>query len=107
MRTIAGCLILVTACIFVAPNSQELHNRYDEPDQERFTGEFTFDLFNITNRVNVSALNTVCECDLPAADFSTAALPGTIASLNPLFGFDTPRQTLNPSQFQYGFNLSF
>jgi hypothetical protein len=61
----------------------------------------------ITNRVNVSDLNTVCECDLPAASFSTANFPGTIASLNPLFGFDTPRQTLNPFQFQYGFKLSF
>ncbi len=106
MRTIAGCLIVVTTSVFVAPNSQELRNRYDEPDQERFTGEFTSDLFDIS-RVNVSDLNTVCEYDLPAGDFSTAALPGTIASLNPLFGFDTPRQTLNSFQFQYGFKLSF
>jgi len=74
---------------------------------ERFLGEFTFDLFNVTNRVNVSDLNTVCECDLPAASFGSAALPSTIASLNPLFGFDTPRQTLNPFQFQYGFKLRF
>lgn len=74
---------------------------------ERLTGELTFDLFNITNRVNVSDLNTVCECDLPAASFSPAALAGTIASLNPLFGFDKPRETLNPFQFQYGFKLLF
>jgi hypothetical protein len=74
---------------------------------ERLRGEFTFDLFNITNRVNVSDLNTVCECDLPAASFSAGALKSTAASLNPLFGFDTPRQTLNPFQFQYGFKLRF
>jgi hypothetical protein len=74
---------------------------------EHLTGEFTFDLFNVTNRVNVSDLNTVCECDNPAANFSPIALPGTIASLNPLFGFDKPRQTLNPFQFQYGFKLRF
>jgi len=74
---------------------------------ERLTGEFTFDLFNVTNRVNVSDLNTVCECDLPAASFSPAGLSGTISSLNPLFGFDQPRQTLNPFQFQYGFKLHF
>jgi hypothetical protein len=74
---------------------------------ERFTGELTFDLFNATNRANVSDLNTVCECDLPAASFSRSALPGTIASLNPLFGFDTARQTLNPFQFQYGFKVHF
>jgi hypothetical protein len=74
---------------------------------ERLRGEFTFDLFNITNRVNVSDLNTVCACDLPAASFSPSALKGTAASLNPLFGFDTPRQTLNPFQFQYGFKVRF
>ncbi len=74
---------------------------------ERLTGEFTFDVFNISNRVNVSDLNTVCECDLPAADFSRANLAATTASLNPLFGFDTPRETLNPFQFQYGFKLQF
>jgi outer membrane receptor protein involved in Fe transport len=74
---------------------------------ERLTGELTFDLFNVTNRLNVSDLNAVCECDLPAASFNPAALQSTIGSLNPLFGFDTPRQTLNPFQFQYGFKLSF
>lgn len=74
---------------------------------ERLSGEFTFDLFNVTNRNNVSDLNTVCECDLPASAFSSSGLAGTIATLNPLFGFDTPRQTLNPFQFQYGFKLHF
>jgi hypothetical protein len=81
--------------------AREVHFR------EKLTGEFTFDLFNVTNRVNVSDLNTVCECDLPAAKFSPAALPSTIGSLNPLFGFDEPRATLNPFQFQYGFKVSF
>lgn len=75
---------------------------------ERLRGEVTFDLFNVTNRVNVSDLNTVCECDLPAVNFNRASLPTTISTLlNPLFGFDTPRQTLNPFQFQYGFKLRF
>jgi outer membrane receptor protein involved in Fe transport len=77
--------------------------------KERLTGELTFDLFNVTNRVNVSDLNTVCECDLPAASFSPANLAATIAS-NPLFGlygFNQPRQTLNLFQFQYGFKLHF
>jgi hypothetical protein len=76
---------------------------------EHLTGEFTFDLFNATNRVNVSDLNTVCECDLPAASFNPANLAATIAS-NPLFGlygFNQPRETLNPFQFQYGFKLRF
>lgn len=75
--------------------------------KENLRGEFTFDLFNVTNRVNVSDLNTVCECDLPATAFSRSALAGTIATLNPLFGFDTSRQTLNSFQFQYGFKLRF
>lgn len=74
---------------------------------ERFIGDFTFDVFNVTNRVNVSDLNTVCECDLAASAFSRSALAGTIASLNPLFGFDTARATLNPFQFQYGFKVHF
>ncbi|HKV40809.1 MAG TPA: TonB-dependent receptor, partial [Blastocatellia bacterium] len=74
---------------------------------ERVRGELTFDLFNVTNRVNVSDLNTVCECDLPATNFSPGALKGTIASLDKLFGFDTARQTLNPFQFQYGFKVRF
>ncbi|HLJ26053.1 MAG TPA: TonB-dependent receptor [Candidatus Angelobacter sp.] len=74
---------------------------------ERFTGEFTFDFFNVINRVNVSDLNTVCECDLAASAFSKSTLSSTIAALNPLFGFNTPRQTLNPFQFQYGFKVHF
>jgi outer membrane receptor protein involved in Fe transport len=74
---------------------------------ERLRGELTLDLFNVTNRVNVSDLNTVCECDLPASSFGPAALKGTIGSLNPLFGFDTARETLNPFQVQYGFKLRF
>ena len=74
---------------------------------ERLSGEFTFDFFNVTNRVNVSDLNTVCECDLSASAFSRSALAGTVASLNPLFGFNTPRETLNPFQFQYGFKVHF
>jgi hypothetical protein len=36
MRTIAGCFI-VAASTLLAQSSQELHNRYGEPDQERFT----------------------------------------------------------------------
>jgi hypothetical protein len=75
--------------------------------RERLTGELTFDFFNITNRANVSDLNTVCECDLSAASFSKANLATTVAGLNPLFGFNTPRQTLNPFQVQYGFKLRF
>jgi hypothetical protein len=75
--------------------------------KEHLSGELTFDMFNITNRANISDLNTVCECDLPASAFSSGALHGTIGSLNSLFGFDTARQTLNPFQFQYGFKLRF
>jgi len=42
---------------------------------------------------------------LRAANFSPAALAGVMATLNPLFGLDTHRQTRNP--FQYGFKLHF
>jgi hypothetical protein len=68
--------------------------------RERLSGEFTFDLFNLTNRVNISNLNTVCECD----NSSLLIKPG---SLNPIFGFTTVRSTLNPFQLQYGFKLHF
>ncbi|MFY9803008.1 MAG: hypothetical protein WA211_14515 [Candidatus Acidiferrales bacterium] len=37
MRTIAACLFVVAASGLLAPSSQELHSRYGEPDQERFT----------------------------------------------------------------------
>ena len=74
---------------------------------ERFIGEVTFDLFNVTNRLNATDLNTVCGCDRSAASFSRVSLPATITSLNPLLLFDTPRTTLNPFQFQYGFKLRF
>ncbi|MBV9180823.1 MAG: TonB-dependent receptor [Acidobacteria bacterium] len=75
--------------------------------REHVTGELTFDLFNVSNRLNVTDLNTVCGCDLPASSFSPSALPSTMGSLNPLLLFDTPRQTLNPFQFQYGFKVRF
>jgi hypothetical protein len=68
--------------------------------REHLSGEFTFDLFNVTNRVNISNLNTVCECDDPGLLVKPNAL-------NPLFGFNTARSTLNPFQFQYGFKLHF
>src|SRR5712692_6284989 len=74
---------------------------------ERLSGELTFDLFNVTNRLNVSDLNTVCGCDLPAAIFAPANLQATSSSLNPLLLFNTPRQTLNLFQFQYGLKLHF
>jgi hypothetical protein len=48
---------------------------------ERFTGEFTFDLSSITIRVNVSDLNTVCECDLPPRSFGAVAVPAAITTI--------------------------
>ena len=37
MRTLVGCLLLVAANLAVAQNTQDLRNRYGEPDVERFT----------------------------------------------------------------------
>jgi len=37
MRIVAGCLLVAIGSIVLAPGSQELHNRYGEPDLERFT----------------------------------------------------------------------
>jgi hypothetical protein len=36
MRVVAGSLFIVAASVVLAPSSQELHNRYGEPDLERF-----------------------------------------------------------------------
>ena len=36
MRTFIGCLFIAAVSVVVAPSSQELHNRYGEPDRERF-----------------------------------------------------------------------
>jgi outer membrane receptor protein involved in Fe transport len=62
---------------------------------ERVTAEFSGDLFNLFNRVNVTDLNTV---------FGATTLNATP---NPLLGFNTPRDASNPFQFQYGLKLRF
>lgn len=62
---------------------------------ERLRAEFTFDFFNLPNRVNVTDLNTL----YGANDLS---LPP-----NPILGFGTPRDVANPRQIQYGVKLKF
>src|ERR1700680_227615 len=36
MRLVAGCLLVAAASVVPTQSSQELHNRYGEPDMERF-----------------------------------------------------------------------
>jgi hypothetical protein len=36
MRIVAGCLFLAFGSVVLAPSSKEFHNRYAEPDMERF-----------------------------------------------------------------------
>jgi hypothetical protein len=36
MRIVAGCLIVAVGSVFLTQSSQDLHNRYGEPDRERF-----------------------------------------------------------------------
>jgi hypothetical protein len=62
---------------------------------ERIRAEFTFDFFNLPNRVNITDLNTL--------------YGGTDLSLppNPVLGFGTPRDVANPRQIQYGVKLKF
>jgi hypothetical protein len=36
MRIVAGCLFLAFGSVVLAPSSQEFHNRYAEPDLERY-----------------------------------------------------------------------
>ncbi len=62
---------------------------------ERLRGEFSFDLFNLLNRINIKDLNTVWGAPL----LSTAS--------NPILGFNTPRDAFNPFQFQYGVKVRF
>jgi hypothetical protein len=62
---------------------------------ERVSAEFSADLFNLFNRVNVTDLNTV----YGGIDLNVAP--------NPILGFNTPRDAANPRQFQYGVKLRF
>ncbi len=62
---------------------------------ERVSAEFSFDLFNLFNRTNITDLNTV----YGGIDLSHAP--------NPILGFGTPRDAANPFQFQYGLKLRF
>lgn len=36
MRILVGCFLVAAAGVVLSPSSQELHNRYGEPDRERF-----------------------------------------------------------------------
>jgi hypothetical protein len=36
MRIVAGCLLVAVGSVFLTQSSQDLHNRYGEPDRERF-----------------------------------------------------------------------
>lgn len=62
---------------------------------ERVSAEFSADFFNITNRTNVTDLNTV--------------YGGTDLSVDPspILGFNTSRDVANPFQFQYGVKFRF
>jgi hypothetical protein len=62
---------------------------------ERVSAEFSADLFNLFNRVNVTDLNTV----YGGIDLNVAP--------NPILGFNTPRDAANPRQLQYGVKLRF
>ncbi|MEK7829962.1 MAG: TonB-dependent receptor, partial [Acidobacteriota bacterium] len=62
---------------------------------DRFRAEFTFDFFNLANRVNITDLNTL----YGANDLSLQP--------NPILGFGTPRDVANPRQIQYGIKLKF
>jgi hypothetical protein len=63
--------------------------------KERVSAEFSFDLFNLFNRVNITDLNTV----YGGIDLNQAP--------NPVLGFGTPRDAANLFQFQYGLKLRF
>jgi hypothetical protein len=37
MRIVAGCLLVAVGSVFLTQSSQNFHNRYGEPDRERFS----------------------------------------------------------------------
>ena len=37
MRSVVGCLLVVAGSVVLTQSSQDLHNRYGEPDRERFS----------------------------------------------------------------------
>ena len=37
MRVVAGCFLVAVGSVFLTQSSQDLHNRYGEPDRERFS----------------------------------------------------------------------
>ena len=49
-------------------DSHEYAEWFQRTSKERFSDKFIFDLSNIANRTNVSDLNTICGCDLPACE---------------------------------------
>lgn len=63
--------------------------------KENVRGEFSFDFFNLFDRVNIKDLNTLFGGIDPS-------LPP-----NPILGFGTPRDAFNPFQLQFGFKLRF
>jgi outer membrane receptor protein involved in Fe transport len=62
---------------------------------ERWSGEFSLDIFNLLNRVNIKDLNTVY------GSFDLARPP------DPILGYLTPRDAFGPRQIQFGVKLRF
>jgi len=60
---------------------------------ERFGSEFSFDFFNLFNRVNIRDINTF--------------YGGANINLPPAPGFGTPRDVLNPRQIQFAVKLKY
>jgi hypothetical protein len=75
--------------------SVDLRVAREVPLGERFRAEFSFDFFNLFNRVNVTDLNTL----YGGNDLS---LPP-----NPILAFGTPRDVANSRQIQYAVKLRF
>jgi hypothetical protein len=60
---------------------------------ERWSGEFTLDFFNLFNRTNIRDISAV--------------YGGFDLSVAPVASFGTPRDVFNPRQAQFGFKLKF
>jgi hypothetical protein len=76
--------------------SVDLRVARDVSVNTRARAEFTFDVFNLLNRVNVKDVNTV---------WGSADYPNTPPPAN--LGFGTPRDVFNPRQCQFGVKVKW
>jgi hypothetical protein len=108
MRVFAGCLLVALGSLVLPQSSQELHNRYGEPDLERFTARPGIGL-TVEYGSDHLACQAVIEPPQPLihqAD-QTSLMPSEAVSevLDEFVPVDTRGQQISRSSFQSGCNV--